>query len=130
MSIPAPAVRRVTRTQWTWTRPRQYGWPLLQMTDLPPYCPSKGYAGYPGRKGTPVIPHKIEVVTSRLNDSPPVLDHIRVYGPWAARPEGGSRWHEIRVRETPDENFALVFYAPDWVMDLADEALRLAAKES
>jgi hypothetical protein len=117
----------VTRIQWRWNRPKQYGWPVLQMTDLKQVDAGPRSEGYAARKGTPMIARQIEVITTRVDGGEPELSKIRAHGNWASRPRGERFWRELRVRVTPDEQYALTFYAPDWVMELAKRAMRLAA---
>ena len=118
--VPEP---RVEYRSWNYVydRPRQMGWPNLAMTDLP------GRDGGIARKGSPIGPRKILVHVRQRDGGEPLLAHISVAGDWAATRQRMDGWKRI-LHDTPPGQ-ALQVYAPDWVLELAEDAVARATAE-
>jgi hypothetical protein len=107
-----------THRSWVYeyARPRQMGWPAIKRTGWE--APHKTY---PDQM---INAHKITITVSQDSGVPPELRNISVTGIWAGTKVAVERM-KIYHDATPEQK--LIIFAPDWVLELAADAVRRSA---
>lgn len=109
---------RVARRDWLYVykRPQQMGWPGLVRKGWP--------AG--NREDKLVTAHELLITVSQYHGDDPGLKEIRVNGVWP----NGNPVRMVRVHHDADPAQGLVVHAPDWVMELAADAIERSKAET
>ena len=97
-------------------RPRTGGWPLLTRTGWP-----QG-----GRKPSSITPKELVIQVRQHGDEQPEVTSIRAKGVWT----GTALKVNEQVLLNGRPGLAMVTYAPDWVQELAEDAVARAAADT
>lgn len=108
----------VTYRSWNFTykRPRTGGWPLLTRTGW-----EQG-----GRKPAHVVPKVLTIQVRQLGGEAPAVSSVHVRGAW---PNGTEYTGQLQAADAKP-GLAMVIYQPDWVAELAGDAVARAAREA
>jgi hypothetical protein len=111
-AIPAPTeVQHRHTVSYLWTRPRRMGWPTIDKPAI-------------GRRPSPMAPHTIVITVAWRDDWPHQIERIIMRGRWV---QTGQEIGNMHLSHNDATRSGLIAEAPDWVMDMASEALRLSA---
>ena len=117
MSVPEPTV---SYRSWyfEYERPRRMGWPTLVKTGHVPT----------GTKPSRITARKITVTVKQEHGGEPRLASVTVTGMWT-----GTSFQATKERVRYEDlrpGLSFTIYAPDWVMELAEDAVRRASEEA
>lgn len=101
---------------YEYERPRRMGWPTLVKTGYEPI----------GRAPSRITPRKITVQVRQYDGAAPVLSSVSVSGTWTRT---GRAVTQEQIRHDARPGLAFTIYPPDWVMELAADAVARASEE-
>ena len=108
----------VTQRSWiyVYSRPRRMGWPLLERAGWPG-------AGYHTEN---ITPHKITIAVRQHTDGTVAAESVSVAGKWTAT---GRSVVRMKVHIDAPREQVLIIHAPDWVLELAADAVRRSEED-
>jgi hypothetical protein len=95
------------------------GWPAVMRTGWD--APHKTYPD------ALITAHKITITVRQEAGSPPGLNNISVTGVWAGTK---AKVERMKVHTDAGPEHKLIIHAPDWVMELAADAVRRSTEEA
>jgi hypothetical protein len=107
----------VTYRSWNfrYKRPRTGGWPLLTRTGWPQR----------GRKESRITPTELIIQVRQDANDQPAVSSIQARGTWT----GTTLTASERIMLDARPGLAFTVYAPDWVQELAEDAVARATAE-